>query len=105
YRAVSARAAAAATKFGALYHRDYRRYFFLALVGLTAESVEHVSSYWVIFETFHSPTLGGFAVFSHWVPYLISSVSAAALAYPFDCRKLIQVAQGVFMLVSLALGL
>ena len=100
---MSARAAAA-TKFGALYHRDYRRYFFLALVGLTAESVEHVSSYWVIFETFHSPTLGGFAVFSHWVPYLIFSVYAGALADRFDCRKLIQVAQGLLMLVSLAWG-
>ena len=64
---MSARAATA-TKFGALYHRDYRRYFFLALVGLTAESVEHVCSYWVIFETFHSPTLGGFAVFGSNVP-------------------------------------
>ncbi len=100
---MSARAAAA-TKFGALYHRDYRRYFFLALVGLTAESVEHVSSYWVIFETFHSPTLGGFAVFSHWVPYLIFSVYAGALADRFDCRKLIQIAQGLLMLVSLAWG-
>ena len=79
---MSARAAAAATKFGALYHRDYRRYFILALLGMTAESVEHVSSYWVIFETFHSPTLGGFAVFSHWVPYLIFSVYAGALADP-----------------------
>ena len=101
---MSARAAAAATKFGALYHRDYRRYFILALLGMTAESVEHVSSYWVIFETFHSPTLGGFAVFSHWVPYLIFSVYAGALADRFDCRKLIQVAQGLLMLVSLAWG-
>ena len=39
---------------------------------MTAESVEHVISYWVIFETFHSPTLAGFAVISHWVPYLLS---------------------------------
>ena len=62
-------APAAATKFGALYHRDYRHYFLLALVGMTAESIEHVASYWVIYESFHSPTLAGFAVISHWVPY------------------------------------
>jgi hypothetical protein len=37
-------APAAATKFGALYHRDYRNYFLLALVGMTAESIEHVAS-------------------------------------------------------------
>ena len=94
-------AAPAVTKFGALHHRDYRRYFLLALLGMTAESVEHVISYWVIFESFHSPTLAGFAVFSHWVPYLILSVYAGALADRFDCRKLIQAAQGLLMLASL----
>ncbi len=100
----AAAAPAVATKFGALYHRDYRRYFLLALLGMTAESVEHVTSYWVIFESFHSPTLGGFAVISHWVPYLIFSVYAGALADRFDCRRLIQVAQGLLMLASLAWG-
>ena len=100
----AAAAPAVATKFGALYHRDYRRYFLLALLGMTAESVEHVTTYWVIFESFHSPTLGGFAVISHWVPYLIFSVYAGALADRFDCRRLIQVAQGLLMLASLAWG-
>src|SRR5262245_6875140 len=94
----------ATTKFGALYHRDYRNYFLLALVGMTAESIEHVASYWVIFEAFHSPTLGGFAVISHWVPFLLFSVYTGALADRFDCRRLIQVSQGLLMLVSLAWG-
>jgi len=97
---VSARTLAA-PKFGALHHRDYRRYFLVALIGMTAESVEHVVSYWVIHEAFHSPTLAGFAVFSHWVPYLLFSVYTGALADRFDCRKLIQVAQGLLMLASL----
>jgi MFS family permease len=99
-----AAAPAAATKFGALYQRDYRRYFLLALLGMTAESVEHVVSYWVIFESFHSPTLAGFAVISHWVPYLVFSVYAGALADRFDCRRLIQVSQVLLMLASLAWG-
>ena len=94
-----------APKFGALRHRDYRRYFLLALLGLTAESIEHVASYWVIFEAFHSPTLAGFAVISHWVPFLLLSVYAGALADRFDCRRLIQVAQGLLMLASLAWGM
>jgi MFS family permease len=102
--ATPATVAAVGTKFGALYHRDYRRYFLLALLGLTAESVEHVTSYWVIFQSFHSPTLAGFAVISHWVPYLVFSVYAGALADRFDCRRLIQVAQGLLMLASLAWG-
>jgi MFS family permease len=93
---------AVATKFGALRHRDYRHYFLVALLGMTAESVEHVTSYWVIFQSFHSPTLAGFAVISHWVPYLMFSVYAGGLADRFDCRRLIQVAQGLLMLASLA---
>jgi MFS family permease len=97
-------APAAATKFGALYHRDYRNYFLLALIGMTAESIEHVASYWVIFESFHSPSLGGFAVISHWVPFLVLSIYTGALADRFDCRRLIQVSQGILMLVSLAWG-
>jgi MFS family permease len=97
-------APAAATKFGALYHRDYRNYFLLALLGMTAESIEHVTSYWVIFESFHSPSLGGFAVISHWVPFLVLSVYTGALADRFDCRRLIQVSQVILMLVSLAWG-
>lgn len=95
----------AATKFGALYHRDYRRYFLLALLGMTAESVEHVASYWVIFESFHSPTLAGFAVITHWAPYLLFSVYVGALADRFDCRRLIQVAQALLILISLAWAL
>jgi MFS family permease len=97
-------APAAATKFGALYHRDYRNYFLLALLGMTAESIEHVTSYWVIFESFHSPSLGGFAVISHWVPFLVLSIYTGALADRFDCRRLIQVSQALLMLVSLAWG-
>jgi MFS family permease len=91
-----------APKFGALHHRAYRHYFLVALIGMTAESVEHVVSYWVIFQSFHSPTLAGFAVISHWVPYLIFSVYAGALADRFDCRRLIQAAQGLLMLASAA---
>jgi MFS family permease len=92
----------AATKFGALQHRDYRRYFTLGLLSATADNIEHVISYWVIFHAFHSPTLAGFAVISHWVPFLLFSVHAGALADRYDCRKLVQVSQGLFALASLA---
>jgi len=91
-----------ATKFGALHHRDYRHYFLLVLLSGTADNIEHVISYWVIFQAFHSPTLAGFAVISHWVPFLLFSVHAGALADRFDCRKLIQISQGLFALASLS---
>ena len=90
------------TKFGALQHRDYRRYFALVLLSATADHIEHVISYWVIFQAFHSPMLAGFAVISHWVPFLLFSVYAGSLADRYDCRKLIQISQGLFALASLA---
>jgi MFS family permease len=90
------------TKFGALQHRDYRHYFALVLLSATADNIEHVISYWVIFQAFHSPMLAGFAVISHWIPFLLFSVYAGALADRFDCRKLIQISQGLFALASLA---
>jgi MFS family permease len=71
---------------------------------MTADNIEHVISYWVIYQTFHSPTLGGFAVISHWVPFLLFSFHAGALADRVDCRKLIQISQALFMLASLAWG-
>ena len=94
----------APTRFGALHHRDYRRYVLFALIGQIAENVEHVISYWVIFQTFHSPTLAGFAVISHWLPYLLFSVYMGALADRYDCRRLIQISQGLFALASITWG-
>lgn len=91
--------------FSALRHRDYRKYFVTTVLGMTGENIEHVITYWVIFQEFHSPALGGFAVISHWVPFLLFSFHAGALADRFDCRKLIQFSEGLFMLVSLAWGL
>jgi MFS family permease len=71
---------------------------------MTADNIEHVISYWVMFQAFHSPALGGFAVISHWMPFLLFSLHAGALADRYDCRKLIQVSQGLFMLASVAWG-
>jgi MFS family permease len=92
-------------RFAALRARDYRRYFAFSLLAMMGDNIEHVISYWVIFEKFHSPSLAGFAVISHWVPFLLFSVWAGALADRYDCRKLIQVSQVLYMLASLAWGL
>ena len=91
-------------RFAALHVRDYRRYFVLALMSMTADNIEHVISYWVMFQKFHSPTLAGFAVISHWVPFLLFSFHSGALADRFDCRKLIQISQALYILASLAWG-
>ena len=71
---------------------------------MMADSIEHVISYWVIFEKFNSPALGGFAIVSHWLPFLLFSVYAGALADRFDPRRIIQLGMALFMFVSLAWG-
>jgi len=91
-------------RFGALRIPAYRRYFALGLMSMVADNIEHVISYWVLFQTFHSPALAGFAVISHWVPFLLFSLYAGALADRKDCRRLIEISQALFMLASAAWG-
>lgn len=90
--------------FAALRHRDYRKYFFATMLSMMADNIEHVISYWVIFEAFRSPTLAGFAIISHWTPFLLFSVYFGALADRYDCRKIIQIAQIMYVGVSVAWG-
>ena len=94
----------AAPRFAALRTPDYRQYFVLGLVAMTADNIEHVISYWVLFQAFHSPALAGFAVISHWMPFLLFSVYAGGLADRYDCRRLIQAGQALFMFASLSWG-
>jgi MFS family permease len=97
-------AGASTLKFAALHNPAYRKYFAFNLMSMTADNIEHVISYWVMFQTFHSPALGGFAVISHWMPFLLFSLHAGALADRYDRRKLIQISQALFMSASLAWG-
>lgn len=71
---------------------------------MMADNVEHVITYWVLWEVFHSPALLAFQVISHWLPFLVGSVWAGALADKYDCRRIIQIAQGMFMAVSVGWG-
>lgn len=74
------------------------------VLTMMADSIEHVISYWVAFQKFHSPALGGFAVISHWTPYLLFSVSVGALNDRLDSRRLIQFGAFCFMVASLGWG-
>jgi MFS family permease len=71
---------------------------------MLADNVEHVISYWVMYQKFHSPELGGFAVISHWVPFLLFSGYSGALASRLDPRRMIQLGLLLFMSVSLCWG-
>ena len=90
--------------FFALRQPVFRAYFFGAASAMMADSIEHVISYWIMFEKFHSPALAGFAVISHWVPFILFSLWSGALADRYDPRRIIQAGMLVFMAVSLGWG-
>jgi MFS family permease len=91
--------------FAALHHRDYRRYFLVNLCSTMGDNIEHVISYWLLFEKFHSPVLAGFAVISHWTPFLLFAVYFGALADRHDCRRVIQASNLLYGAVSLTWGI
>jgi MFS family permease len=95
---------AAPRRFAALRNRHSRPYLFSAGLSMMGDNNEHVITYWVLREKFHSPALVGFQVISHWLPFLLLSVWFGSLAERHDCRKLIQIAQCLFMFVSAAWG-
>jgi MFS family permease len=91
--------------FAALRDRGFRSYFLYSALAMMADSVEHVISYWVVFQKFHSPALGGYAVLSHWLPMLFFGVLMGALADRYDSRRLIQIGMLLFMACSLTWGI
>ncbi|WP_116204789.1 MFS transporter [Amycolatopsis circi] len=97
-------APAAPRKFAALYNKDCRPYLIGTGLAMMADNIEHVITYWVLWEKFQSPALTGFEVISHWVPFLLFSVYFGGLADRHDCRRIIQAAQVLFMAVSAAWG-
>jgi MFS family permease len=72
---------------------------------MMADNIEHVISYFVMFQKFHSPVLGAFAVISHWVPYLLFGGFSGRLADRFDVRRLIQIGMLLFIGVSIGWGI
>lgn len=90
--------------FAALRHPGARIYLIGSCLAMMGDSIEHVISYWIMWEKFQSPELGGFAIISHWLPFLLFSFWAGALADRFDPRRIIQIGMGLFMLASLGWG-
>jgi MFS family permease len=90
--------------FAALKHRGFRFFFAGNAAAMMADNCEHVISYWVMFQKFHSAELAGFAVISHWVPFLLLSGYAGALANRIDTRRMIQLGMLLFMSVSISWG-
>ncbi|KYG20211.1 hypothetical protein SE92_08000 [Bradyrhizobium sp. AT1] len=96
--------AAASGSFAAMKSVPYRLQFMAYVLAMMADNIEHVISYWVVFQKFHSPTLGGFAVLSHWLPFLLFSVAVGGLADRFDPRRIIQCGMLLFITASAGWG-
>lgn len=95
---------AASGSFAAMKSVPYRLQFASYVLAMMADNIEHVISYWVVFQKFHSPTLGGFAVLSHWLPFLLFSVAVGGLADRFDPRRIIQCGMLLFIAASAGWG-
>jgi hypothetical protein len=48
--------------FGALRNPGYRAQFLTYFLAMMADNIEHVISYWVVFQKFHSPALAGWGM-------------------------------------------
>lgn len=82
----------------------YRLQFIAYVLAMMADNIEHVISYWVVFQKFHSPALAGFAVLSHWLPFLLFSVAVGGLADRVDPRRIIQCGMLLFIVASAGWG-
>src|SRR5271169_6483167 len=88
--------------FAAMRHSGFRAQFITFVLAMMADNIEHVISYWMLYQKFHSPALAGFAIVSHWLPFLMFSVASGALADRFDPRRVIQIGMGLFIIASLS---
>ncbi len=100
----SARSYSKERRFPALSVPHFRIYAATALLSMAADNIEHVIGYWVIWELTHSPFWLGYAVVAHWLPFTLFAFYSGSLADRFDCRRLIQVSQGLYIFASLGWG-
>ena len=101
----STKPVAASGSFAAMKFAPYRAQFAAYVLAMMADNIEHVISYWVVFQKFHSPALAGFAVLSHWLPFLLFSVAVGGLADRFDPRRIIQCGMLLFIVASAGWGI
>src|ERR1700685_1229807 len=88
--------------FAAMRHPGFRAQFITFVLAMMADNIEHVISYWMLYQKFHSPALAGFAIVSHWLPFLLFSVASGAVGDRFDPRRGSQGVVALFIIASLS---
>ncbi|GAA2079130.1 MFS transporter [Pseudolysinimonas kribbensis] len=91
-------------RFVALRAPWYKGYWAGGSLMMGGDNMEHAITYWVMWQTFHSPILAGLAVLTHWLPHLFFSIPLGGLADRFDCRRLVQVSGLLFITASVGWG-
>lgn len=89
-------------RFAALRTPWYKSYLTGGSLLMAGDNAEHAITYLVMWQLFQSPLLAGFAVVSHWLPHLLFSLQFGALADRFDCRRIIQISCGLFIVASIS---
>jgi MFS family permease len=92
-------------RFAALRAPWYKGYLTGSVLMMGGDNLEHAITYWVMWQTFHSPVLAGLAVLTHWLPHLFFSIPLGGLADRFDCRRLIQLSALLFITASVIWGI
>jgi len=92
-------------RFAALRAPWYKGYLTGSVLMMGGDNLEHAITYWVMWQTFHSPVLAGLAVLTHWLPHLFFAIPLGGLADRFDCRRLIQLSALLFISVSIVWGI
>jgi len=92
-------------RFAALRAPWYKGYLAGSVLMMGGDNLEHAITYWVMWQTFHSPVLAGLAVLTHWLPHLFFAIPLGGLADRFDCRRLIQLSGLLFISVSIVWGI
>jgi MFS family permease len=91
-------------RFVALRAPWYKGYWVGGSLMMGGDNLEHAVTYWVMWQTFHSPLLAGLAVLTHWLPHLFFSIPLGALADRYDCRRLVQLSGLLFIAASVGWG-
>lgn len=91
-------------RFVALRAPWYKGYWIGGSLMMGGDNLEHAVTYWVMWQTFHSPLLAGLAVLTHWLPHLLFSIPLGALADRYDCRRLVQLSGLLFIAASVGWG-
>ena len=93
------------TTFASLAVRDFRLLWFGLLILFGGSQVRMVASGYLAYDLTSSPLLLSLVAVGYAVPMLSLALVGGAVADRFDRRRLVQVAQAMFSLVALAVGL